>query len=479
MKPRKKTWGQVLVQTLVFTGVGVAILGGIVQWTFIMLRAGRASENRELAEQVAEAGIEYYRWHLAHAATDYQDGTGAPGPYYHPYKNAAGEIIGEFKLDIVPPPIGSTIVTVKSTGSITSATGTKQIVEVKMAIPSLAKFAVVANDVMRFGAGTEVFGPIHSNNGIRFDGLIHNLITSAVATYDDPDHTGGAEFGVHTHDTPTDPLPPAAVPNRSDVFEAGRQFPLPAVDFAGLTANLAQMKTDAQANGKYFAASGGLGYHIVLKTNDTFDIYRVNTLTAAPSNCTNVLSQSGWGTWSVATQTFLANHPFPNNGLIFTEDNTWVDGMINTARVTIAAATFPDNAATRKSITVNADLKYTNYDGSDVIALIAQNNINVGLFSSNVLRIDAALVAQNGRAGRYYYDPGTGSNRCSPNAVRSTLTLYGMIGTNQRYGFAYTDGTGYGVRDITYDGNLLYGPPPSFPLTTDQYQTISWKRKKN
>ena len=50
-----------------------------------------------------------------------------------------------------------------------------------------------------------------------------------------------------------------------------------------------------------------------------------------------------------------------------------------------------------------------------------------------------------------------------------------MIGTNLRYGFAYTDGTGYVTRNITYDGNLLYGPPPSFPLTSDQYTTISWR----
>ena len=62
---------------------------------------------------------------------------------------------------------------------------------------------------------------------------------------------------------------------------------------------------------------------------------------------------------------------------------------------------------------------------------------------------------------------------------RAAITLFGMIGTNARYGFAYTDGNGYQDRNIIYDANLLYAPPPSFPLTTDQYVTISWKRKKN
>lgn len=477
---RRIPFGQALVQTLVFTGVGVAVLTGIVQWTFIMLKAGRAAEQRQLAVQIAEAGIEYYRWHLAHAPLDFQDGTGAAGPYVHEYKNASGDVIGRYSLEITPPPTGSTIVTIKSTGRIDAATNIKEIVEVRMGKPSLAKYSVVANDEMNFGSGTEVFGPIHSNGGIHFDGLAHNIVTSAQVVYNDPDHSGGDEHGVHTHVSPTDPLPPAAIPARTDVFEAGRSVGVPAVDFAGLSANLAQMKTDAQASGRYFAASGALGYRIVLKTNDTFDVYIVNSLVPVPNGCTSVLGQQDWGTWSINTQTFSQNYALPANGLIFLEDNVWVEGQIDTARVTVAAARFPDNPAQRMNITFNEDLLYTYYDGQDVIALVAQGNVNAGLVSADDLRVDAALIAQNGRIGRYYYRPPTGGqNRCSPYHVRQVITLYGMLGTNDRYGFAYSDGTGYQIRNIIYDGNLLYSPPPSFPLAADQYQTITWKRKRN
>jgi hypothetical protein len=146
-----------------------------------------------------------------------------------------------------------------------------------------------------------------------------------------------------------------------------------------------------------------------------------------------------------------------------------VEGQINTARVTLAAGRFPDSASTRPSITVNNNLLYTNYNGTDVLSLISQGDINAGLSSLDTMRIDAALIAQNGRIGRYYYPSNcSGSNRTS-------LTLYGMLGSNLRYGFAYTDGTGYDIRNIIYDGNLLYSPPPSFPLTSDQYQTLSWQ----
>lgn len=466
---------QILLQVLIVGGLVTILTIGFSGWAVSNLRLARQTLIRERAVQAAEAGVDYYRWHLAHAAQDFQDGTGVPGPYTHIVRDKDGNEIGKFVLTITPPPIGSTVVTVRSTGSVNEDSTVERTVETKLAKPSIAKYAVVANDVMRFGAGTEITGPVHSNNGIRFDGLAHNLVTSAVATYDDPDHGGGQEFGVHTHVAPVDPFPPALVPARPGVFQVGRQFPVPTVDFVGLTADLAQMKADAQANGYYRPSAGALGYHVVLKVNDTFDLYRVTGLINAPPGCTNIMNVSGWGTWSIRNENFIGNFPLPANGIIFLEDDVFVNGQVDTARVTIAAAFFPDNPPFRKNIIVNQDLRYTNYDGRDVVALIAQGNVHIGMVSGDSVRIDGALVAQTGRVGRFHYrPPGGGSNRCAPYHIRNTVTLLGMIGTNQRYGFAWTDGTGYQIRNLNYDGNLRYNPPPSFPLTSDQYETISW-----
>lgn len=467
---------------IVLGAIAVFLVGGLVNWAVINVKASRQVLYRESAIQIAEAGTDYYRWHLAHAPDDYRDGTGQPGPYTHDFYDKDGNIIGQFILDITPPPIGSTVVKINSTGKVSADPTISRTIETTLAIPSLAKYSVVANDTMRFGEGTEVFGPIHSNGGIRFDGLAHNVVSSGRDEYNDPDHAGGDEFGVHTHVNPVDPLPPNPVPNRPDVFEAGRQFPVSAVDFAGLSGDLASIRTDAQAEGLYFANSGALGYHIVLRNDDTFDLYRVTNLVAVPNGCTNVIGQQGWGTWSIRAggEVFLQNYPFPANGLIFVEDHVWVNGQINTARLTIASGRFPDVPAQRTNIIVNNDITYTNYDGQDALAFIAQGNFNVGMVSEDDLRIDAALIAQNGRVGRHYYRPPTlpAQPRCSPYHIRSVITLYGMIATNQRYGFAYTDGTGYQTRNIIYDANLLYSPPPSFPLTSDQYTTISWEEVK-
>ncbi|HEY5588594.1 MAG TPA: hypothetical protein VIK86_06530 [Candidatus Paceibacterota bacterium] len=480
-----KNKGVILLNVIVFTTVAVALVTFFISWASYSLKTAKSTLYKEQALQIAEAGVDYYRWHLAHSPNDFKDGTGAAGPYTHVFTDKDGVSIGSFVLTITPPITGSTLVTIKSEGHVDNYPKIKRTIQTKLAIPSFAKFAIVANDFMRFGEGTEVFGPIHSNNGIRFDGVAHNLITSAVSNYDDPDHTGNNEFGIHTHvntsgggvnDTfrPQEAPPTNPIPIRNDVFIAGRQFPVPQSDFTGITNDLSLIKTNAQSGGKYLAPSGAIGYHIVLKTNDTYDLYKVTSLTSASNNCSNS-SNSGdatWGTWSIKSpngESFVANYSNPSNGLIFVEDNVWVDGSINTARVTIAAGKFPDNPSSRKSIFINKDLTYTNYDGQDVVGLIAQDDITVGMVSDDNLRIDAALMANNGRVGRHYY-----SSQCSPYHSRSLLTLYGMIGSNKRYGFAYTDNTGYDTRTIIYDANLLYGPPPSFPLTSDKYTTISW-----
>ncbi len=110
-------------------------------------------------------------------------------------------------------------------------------------------------------------------------------------------------------------------------------------------------------------------------------------------------------------------------------------------------------------------------DGPDVLGLIAQNNISIGLYSENDLEIDAALLAQRGRVGRNHY---TWPLSPVDYVHRQKITIYGSIVTKQRYGFAWTDGTGYQDRILNFDNNLVYWPPPFFP-TGDKYQIDLWE----
>lgn len=402
------------------------------------------------------------------------------GPFVHDFYDKNGILVGQFVLMITAPELGSTVVTVQSTGTLINNPEIKRTILSRLAIPSFAKYSFVSNDTMRFGEGTVVRGPIHSNGGIRFDGVAHNVVTSSRESYDDPDHSGPNEFGVHTHVGVNDPYPPATVPSRPDVFVAGREFPVPAVDFAGVTLDLAELKALAQQPaGHYIAASSGVGYRIDIKTDDTFDLYEVATFAPVPHwSCGDYANEDDWGTWSIGSESFINNYSLPQNGVIFVEDHVWVEGQLNTAKVTIGAGRFPDTPSTHRNIILHDDLEYTFYDGQDVIGLVAQGNIHVPLFSPDMLKVDAAMIAQSGRIGRNYYRAPGSYTYCGSTAERDTIEIHGMIGSAQRYGFAWTDGTGYENRLIDYDPELLYSPPPSFPLTSDAYETIWWEEVK-
>jgi len=460
--------GQIAVELLFLSAIVITLTTGFILLASSFLQLSIRNQNKLQAFSIAEAGIEYYRWHLAHSPQDFTDGTGQPGPYVHNYYDKNGNLIGTFSLTITAPPSGSTIVGITSSGNVAADASVQKIIQVKMGIPSFAKYAWILNDNVFFGSTAQVYGPIYSNAGVHFDGVAHNLVQSAETTYLDPD-VGKTEWAVYTDGPPADPQPPTALSSStSNIFLAGRQTGVPAIDFTGITQNLASIKSAARASGTYFASSTVLGYDLALGTT-TYSVYKVSALVSAPHNCTNALNQSGWGTWSIRTESLYATGTIPQNGNLFFEDNVWVRGQINSKRVTIASGRFPANASTSSNIIVNNSVQYTNFNGSDTIALIAQGNIDVGLQSDTNLVIDAALIAQNGWIGRYYY-----SSSCGSSWQNNSLTTFGVMGTNVRSAFAYGDGSGFLTRTYNYDSNLLYAPPPSFPLTSDQYSLISW-----
>ena len=492
--------GTMLITVLVITGIFMAIAMGQVSLVTLRYKLNVVKVAKAQALHVAEAGVNYYRWILYHDHDEYLDRTGCTagttcgpfGPY--PYSDSAdGSITGYYELYITPPAVnGSTIVNIKSIGWLDRYPQVRRSIEVRCGIPSWSSYSTLADDFMRFGEGTEVWGPIHSNQGIRFDGVAHNIVTSALATTTNADSPYNTIFGVYNAlPTPADPapdsnMPPQNVPIKPNVFMAGRSFPVTSVSFNLLSSyineiyNLATSSDgilfDPAVNGsaspyskteyRGCGTSGSTcdeGFHITLKTNNTFDIRGVTSVQAAcggnPSN-------------SIASEeATVRNYPIPSNGVIFVKKTLWVDGQINNSRVTIVADGFSSSTA---DININTNLLYTNYDGSDAIGLVAQRDISSGLYSDNIYEIDAALIARTGRIGRENYS-GCSTN---PNNLRDTIKIYGSLATKIRYGFSWISGTtrvsGYETRQLEYDNNLTFAPPPHYP-TTGEYTFISWK----
>jgi len=459
----------VLAYTLIIISIVSIFLTASLKIVATNIQYGINRESKEESLQLAEAGVYFYRWYLAHQVAGltkkqirqfWSSGTayGVASDYEEDFNG-----IGRYSISVTPPSSNSTIVVVESTGWTYKNPNLKRTVKVRFRQPSWSEFSVLSDSDVRFGAGTHVYGPIHSNGGIRFDAIAHNVVSSSVASYSDPDHSGGNEFGVHTHDTPTDPLPPSAVPNRPDIFMAGRDFPVTTRDFNSVLSDIADMKSEAgcanvgtycasgviiAANGIYFNNSN-YGRHIILQANDSMSVRRV----------TNYNTTSN----EITSESATTIYTIPSDGVIFVEDNVWVEGTVNGKKITIVAADLAGGGD--RDIFIKRDIRYTNNDGSDIIGLVAQRDVEVTRDSEDDLRIDGALLAQSGRVGR---DPFSSSYN------KNTITVNGSIVTKQRYGFAYTDGTGYTNRNLIFDNNLLYFPPPYFPTGTD-YAIDSWE----
>lgn len=454
----QKQKGETLILLLVIMFVFSVVAAPLVSSVVLKGRALTGTVNREQALQIAEAGINYYQWHLAHFPTDYQDGTGVAGPYVHNYVDFdTAKTIGTYSLMITPPPTGSTIVTIQSTGVASSSPGLSRTITAKYGVPSLAKYAFLSNDVIWIGSTESVSGQMQSNNGIRFDGTGNAPIQSAKSTYTCTSGQGSPcphiENGVW-----------GGAPQSTKNFW---QFPVPAVDFSSLTSDLAGMKSSAQSAGIYLPPSNASGYSLVFKLDGTVDIYKVTSLRTNPTGYdVNNVAHNEKIDYNARSLQF--NKPIPANGIIYIEDKTWVEGTVK-GRVIVAAATLPYNASTAPTIYIPNNIVYVAKDGTNSLGLLAQKDVVVTYHAPTNLEVDAALVAQNGSAQFFYYS----------GVIKNSITVFGSTMSFGQWTWSWVDNfnniiSGYTHTYSNYDGNLLYAPPPSFPLSSAGYQQISW-----
>lgn len=442
--------GSMMLFAMIFGAISFSlIVVGVAGYAVFENHASGYKHNREMAFQIAEAGANYYRWHLAHAKDDYHDGQGeeSVGPYVHEYTDKSGNLVGYFSLNIIPPLTGSTVVTIESTGWVKNQENSKRTLRVRIGFPSLVDYAFLTNSDVWIGNDEEVHGKFHANGGIRFDGTTDAPITSAVPNY----------ICKIFHGCGNQEQPGIWGDGGPDDYWS---FPVPAKDFDAITSKLAQIRTGADESGLYLTSSGKEGWRLQFVADGTVQVSKVNTTDCYKGKDIGD-NKYYWFCIDAKTYGDVTTYPIPENGYIYIEDNVWVDGVVNGRAVVGTSA--------GNSVIINGNITYADKDGTDVLGLIGEQNILIPYNSPENLEIDAAVVAQKGATKRYYY----------PGDTKDSILIYGAIISANIWTWSWTSGgsevvSGYENTVSTYDANLTYSPPPGFPVGSE-YNLISWE----
>ena len=523
--------GMTVPLVLIVASILIVFGVSLISWSITGHKDTIRKVRQTQSLQVAEAGVNYYKWHLAHNSSDYKDGNdwccnedpdltlddcgGVCGPYIHDYRDyssdpdSEGEVIGQFSLKITPSETGSTINTIESTGYAYGNNSTRKKITALVGKRSLAEYSFLTHSPIWIGSDEATSGPLHSNGGIRFDGTCNAEVTSAVEEYN-CSGTGhgcsGTKPGIWGSGGPTTLW----------------RFPVSPIDFDLFTVSLANIKADSLSGGTYFGGNAGIcgngvcgimedrhscpedcpsqcgngncqgsetydtcpndcpieGYLVRFKSDATFNVYKINSL-----------KERIWyydfevGSWRqeaeeiddgpMALEQVGGDYNMPENGVIFIEDDAWVDGTVK-GKITVAAARL-DGESDFARIRINGNIKYPDgerYSGANNLGLIAQGDVLVPRYAPDDLTIDATLLSQNGHVYyRYYW----------PHSIKNKIEVYGGIITNLFWtwtwvswnGSEYVTVDGYDETSTIYNNNLTFNPPPSFP-TSENFEVLKW-----
>lgn len=475
-KQKSNEQGFILMVVLIMISLFLFISMGAISFGILQQKLNLAKIAEEQALYIAEAGVNYYRWVLYNnpeepCDLENDDCVKEIGPVE--FFDESGEKKGYYHLYVTPPDIdASTIVTVRAEGWVENYPNIKRIVEVQCGQPSLSSYTFLTNSDAWFGENETLVGKVHTNEGIRMDGDNDSLVLSSNDYYTCPSGHGCDYYSCSYPCTWTSygcncPGVWGDGPN-DDLWD----YPVPVVNF---DIDLEDLREEAQSEHGFFREdSGDYGYHVVFKEGGLFDLSVVTRLDSSLSQFN--ADEEEWSCCvlkeeAIKKEEFLNTYSIPDNGVIFFEDDVWLQGEVE-GRITLVAARLSGSPA---SIFVNNKIEYVARDESNSLGLIGQNHIKVLRDAPDNMVIDGVLFAKEGRVFRNYYP-------YSPQ-VKNDIEVYGAIISNKSWNWTWVDSDGDvvdGYRNTlsVYDPNAALLPPPHFP-TTGNYKFISWKEIRN
>jgi len=470
MNPKKAQSGYVVVTTLVFSGVFLLILYSLLGLVFAQYERQRQIHRSTESLQIAEAGLDWYRWYLAHNPGDVS-GPDDSMPYEKDITDPERGKVGTAKLDVS----GSSYcgqnqwVDIQSTGWSNQNTDVTRTVRARYLRPSVARYSYILNSNVWAGDDRGISGPYHSNGGIQMDADHNSTVSSAREEWEcssgpDCDNSGETKPGVFGDGS------------NPELWD----FPVPQVDFAGITLDLDNIRQTAKNQGTFFSGNQGNapgGYHIIFNGDKTIDVYRVKKV----DEIWGYSNDRGWHenehaiTQEQFDDTYTLSSQCP---VIFSSNKLWLEGDISN-KITVAAAK-TKNPNFSADIVINDNIEYQKEKGAGLTA-ISENSVHIPLLSPDNMTVDGIFVAQNGHFGRDHYEENYVKSSREEYVLRNKLSITGSVVSNGSVGTQWVDESsgdrmsGYADRTNTFDRDQAVKPPPFTPFVTEEYELIRWQ----
>jgi hypothetical protein len=365
-----------------------------------------------------------------------------------------------YDLEITPPQTGANTTNylqIVSTGERNGTTAPidKQAIQVLIRPASVADFQMLSAATVSYGTDAVTTGKVYSLQDVYYCGKAYADVYAEGRVYLSNSSCGGGSGNNMV-------APAAAYDSQSNPgIRTMVQYP---VNFPDFQTSLDDISRAAQnAGGIYLNNPGGsiVAWQLTFNSAGTVT-YR--TCTANNGQAVQLAQPSCTGPATTKT--------IPSNGAIYSElpvviaggTSTCTDPQVGTltnancvhGRVTVAS---------NGDIVIGDDIGYVT-SGTDVLGLMAKNNVWVASWVGNSLTWRAAALAENG----YWSQPTGACTGCHT----GTMTFTGSSAT-------YSGGamSMFANRSYNYDSTLQYLQPPWFPTLPQAYTVVLYRNLPN
>jgi hypothetical protein len=350
----------------------------------------------------------------------------------------------EYSLQITPPGPGSSATRIVAVGRKSGTTTNTRKVEALVRPAGVTDFQMLANWDINYGTAATTRGKIYAGKDAA--GVKHNVAHGGTAYADIY-----AEGDVTPYQGVSATLMNGAKKYDKDSVPSIRTQIANPINFASFMSSLVDIQAAAQSAGVYLNNPGAAAWWLKFSNNGSF----------TAQTCTPNGSSAIDAVLPVCAAPIAGCCTVPSNGAVYVAQSAIVSNATSAGgvkgRVTVAS---------NYNIYVAGDINPVT-SGTDVLGLVAANEMIIPYWVPHDLTWTAATMSENGK-WKSYNDECYGIPPAS--CPHGTMTFKGSTAT---YGGGSM--SMFAKRDYDYDPTLLYLQPPWFPVLNDSLTTLLFR----